>query len=78
MLDNGKVLGEIIKNETEKLVIAEKEYKGRKYIDMRIYFLDDSGDYIPTKKGVTISPKYLEALVKILQKAEGSKAPMGR
>lgn len=68
MQDNGKVLGEIIKNETEKLVIAEKEYKGRKYIDMRIYFLGDSGDYIPTKKGVTFSPKFIEAVVRIIQK----------
>ncbi|MDN3510836.1 MAG: PC4/YdbC family ssDNA-binding protein [Candidatus Jettenia sp.] len=39
MQDNGRVLGEIVKNETEKIVIAEKEYKGRKYIDIRIYFL---------------------------------------
>ncbi|UJS16905.1 MAG: hypothetical protein L3J17_13455 [Candidatus Jettenia sp.] len=45
-MDSEKVLGEIIKNETEKLIIAEKEYKGRKYIDMRIYFLGDDGKFI--------------------------------
>lgn len=68
MQDTGKVLGEIVKNETEKIVIAEKEYKGRKYIDMRIYFLGDNGGYLPTKKGVTFSPKYIEAMVRIIQK----------
>ncbi|GAB61272.1 MAG: hypothetical protein DWB56_13980 [Candidatus Jettenia sp.] len=67
-MDNGKTLGEVIKNETEKIVIAEKEYKGRRYIDMRIYFLGESGAYIPTKKGVTFSPKYLEAISKIRRK----------
>ncbi|WKZ17750.1 MAG: transcriptional coactivator p15/PC4 family protein [Candidatus Jettenia sp. CY-1] len=68
MQDNGKVLGEIVKSETEKIVIAEKEYKGRKYIDMRIYFQGDSGDYMPTKKGVTFSPKFIAAVVKILSR----------
>ncbi len=64
------VLGEIVKNETDKIVISMKEYKGRKYIDMRTYFRGDDGNYLPTKKGVTIAPKFIDAFVKILLKAK--------
>jgi hypothetical protein len=47
----GVMLGEILKSETDKIVVSLKEYKGRKYIDVRTYFQGDDGNYLPTKKG---------------------------
>ncbi|TLD40325.1 MAG: hypothetical protein JETT_3394 [Candidatus Jettenia ecosi] len=67
-MDNGKVLGEIVRNETEKLVITEKEFKGHRYIDIRIHFQGNNGIYLPTKKGVTISPRHVKDAVEILKK----------
>ncbi|GAN35148.1 transcriptional coactivator p15 [Candidatus Brocadia sp. AMX2] len=64
----GVMLGEIVKSETDKIVISAKEYKGRKYVDIRTFFQGDDGNYLPTKKGVTFSPKFIEAMIKILQK----------
>jgi hypothetical protein len=61
-------VGEIIKKDTEKLIIARKEYEGHPYIDIRQFFLSDTGDWLPTKKGVTVSPKKVKSLIDILQK----------
>ncbi|NUO06973.1 MAG: transcriptional coactivator p15 [Candidatus Brocadia sinica] len=68
MENEGVLLGEIIKSETDKIIISVKEYKGRKYVDVRTYFQGDDGNYLPTKKGVTFSPKFVEAMIKILEK----------
>ncbi|GAN33721.1 MAG: transcriptional coactivator p15 [Candidatus Brocadia sp. AMX2] len=65
------VLGEIVKSETDKIVIGLKEYRGHKYVDMRTFFQGDDGNYLPTKKGITFSPKFIEAMIKILQKGAG-------
>lgn len=49
-MEQDTILGEIIKSETDKIVISMKEYKGHKYVDVRTYFQGDDGSYIPTKK----------------------------
>ena len=39
------------------------EYKGKSYLDLRIYYTTDDGiNWLPTKKGVTVSPDNLELL----------------
>lgn len=58
----------IKKNDTEEIRIEKKEYKGREYIDIRIYFkAEDSDSMIPSKKGITINPNQLGELAKGLQ-----------
>ena len=47
------------KNGRDFLVIAESEYQGRKYIDIRSHYVKDKGDLAPTRKGITISPAIL-------------------
>jgi hypothetical protein len=32
------------------------EFKGNQYIGARIYYMDDKGDWKPTKKGLTLTP----------------------
>ncbi|MBP7238521.1 MAG: transcriptional coactivator p15/PC4 family protein, partial [Petrotogaceae bacterium] len=46
---------EIQRNPTEKLIIQKNEFKGKEYIDIRIFY-EDEGEYKPTKKGVTFNP----------------------
>lgn len=62
------IVGEVVKKDSEKLVIASKEYQGFAYIDIRQFFLSDNGEWLPTKKGVTLSPKKVKDLIGILQK----------
>jgi len=63
MADEGKMLATIPRSATEQLQIAIKEYKGKSYLDLRIFYTtDDGANWLPTKKGVTCSPDNLETL----------------
>lgn len=63
MADEGKMLATIPRSATEQLQIAIKEFKGKSYLDMRIFYTtDDGASWLPTKKGVTCSPDNIEAL----------------
>ena len=63
------LIGEIERGETEVLRVSTEEYKGRKYIDVRIYFENDAGEWKPTKKGVTIQPDRLDDFLDLIKKA---------
>lgn len=62
------LLGEIQKNSVEKIRVSSTSYQGHSYIDIRVYFEDDQGEWRPTKKGVTISPSNVDDVIKILKK----------
>ena len=63
MADEGKMIAVVPRNATEQLQIAVKEFKGKKYLDLRIFYTTDEGaSWLPTKKGVTCSPDNLEIL----------------
>jgi hypothetical protein len=63
------VVGDIVRNETEVLRISAEEFKGRKYVDVRVYFENDEGEWKPTKKGITIQPDKIEEFVDLIKKA---------
>lgn len=64
-------LASIERNATEELQISINEYKGKKYVDMRIFYTTDEGDsWNPTKKGVTIAPDKIEDVKVALTKAQ--------
>jgi hypothetical protein len=63
------IIGEIERGETEVIRVSTAEYKGRKYVDVRIYFADDEGEWKPTKKGVTIQPDKVEEFLDLIKKA---------
>ena len=70
MADEGKMLATIPRSATEQMQIAIKEYKGKSYLDMRIFYTtDDGASWLPTKKGVTCSPENLELLKDAIDEA---------
>jgi hypothetical protein len=62
-------VGDIERGETEVLRVSAEEYKGRKYLDIRIYFENDQGEWKPTKKGVTIPPDKVQEFIELVKKA---------
>lgn len=63
MADEAKMLATVPRSATEQMQIAIKEYRGKSYLDMRIFYTtDDGANWLPTKKGVTCSPENLEIL----------------
>ena len=70
MADEGKMIAVIPRSTTEQMQIAIKEYKGKSYLDLRIFYTtDDGGTWLPTKKGVTCSPENIELLKEAVDEA---------
>ena len=60
----------ISRNSREKIVFSMNKFKGKNYLDMRLYLVGEDGSpEIPTKKGLTLAvdlyPKFKESLVQI-------------
>lgn len=63
MADESKLIATIDRNDRERLQIAVNEYKGKSYLDLRIFYTTDGGDtWRPTQKGVTVAPEGLDTL----------------
>ena len=59
----------IEKNSRESIVVSEIEYKGNKYIDVRVFYKDTDGNLKPTRKGVSLRPEKGAELVTALAAA---------
>lgn len=57
MPDDRKVVHEFKRNQEETLRVSLSTFKGRTYIDIRLFYEDANGELAPTKKGVTITPE---------------------
>lgn len=67
---DAKILATIERSDTEQLQISVSEYKGRSYLNMRIFYTTDEGaTWLPTKKGVTFAPEQLDLLEEAIQAA---------
>jgi hypothetical protein len=64
-------VGDIEKSATEVVRVSAEEFKGRKYLDIRVYF-EDEGEWKPTKKGVTIQPDKVDAFIELVTRAKDS------
>lgn len=70
MAQEPKILATIPRTPTEQMQIAINEYKGKSYLDMRIFYTtDDGATWLPTKKGVTCSPENIEILKDAVEEA---------
>ena len=69
-MSDKNLLASIPKGATETLQISINEFKGKKYLDLRIFYTQDDGEtWSPTKKGVTVSPEHLPLLLETVQTA---------
>jgi hypothetical protein len=64
------------KNARERLRITHTTFKGRPYVDLRVWFVDESGDYQPSRSGVSIRPEHLAEVMRGLALA-GRELPTG-
>jgi len=68
---DAKILATIDRSDTEQLQISVSEYKGRSYLNMRIFYTTDEGaTWLPTKKGVTFAPEQLDLLSEAVEEAK--------
>lgn len=58
---------EIQKNSQEIIRIENKEYKGNKFLDVRVYYKDrDTEEYKPTKKGISFNHRIAKEVIESL------------
>ena len=47
--------------------VEKKEYKGYKFVDIRRYYENEEGEWLPTKKGVTLPLDKAEAIAEAIK-----------
>ena len=68
---DAKILATIERSDTEQLQISISEYKGKSYLNMRIFYTtDDVATWLPTKKGVTFTPDQIDILTEAIESAK--------
>ena len=68
-------MAEIEKNLKERVRVSIEKYKGHEFIDCRVYWQDEAGEWRPSKKGIALNGdcigEVIEALQKTSKKLEG-------
>jgi len=63
------VISEIEKNLKEKIRVSIEEYRGTRFIDCRVYWEDDQGQWKPSKKGIALNGDSIIGVIEALQRA---------
>jgi hypothetical protein len=69
MSDTGQLIHSFPKNPLEEIRVSLTVFKKKQYIDLRVYYKGDEGEYHPSKKGITISLDLFPDLVEAIEKA---------
>ena len=69
--DSEELIGKIEKNSREEIQIKKVEKKGKKYIDIRVFWFDGNEDtFRPSQKGVTITEESFSIFKGIINSIE--------
>ena len=69
-MNKENLITQIKKTSTEVYRIYEKEYEGYRFIDVRIYYMDkETGEYKPTRKGISLMPNNVSEVIEGILKA---------
>lgn len=69
-MDVEKVIVEFERGAGQKVVVRRTEFRGKEYLDLRQFFQGGDGQWLPTKKGVSLPWEARAALIAALQKEE--------
>ena len=65
-----QLIGELERGETEKIMIQLKSFRGRRYMDFRLYYLAAEDEWRPTQKGITIRPDMWPQFKELVDQAD--------
>lgn len=65
-----KEIGHIAKTPKLKTLVRIVEFKGKTYVDARQFFQNDKGEWIATKKGISVREDQLSEFITLLEKSE--------
>ena len=64
------LIGKLMKNSKERVMVTITEHKGVKVIDLRIYNIINDGELVPTADGFILAPEKVEPLIDLLREAQ--------
>jgi len=64
------LIGKLMKNSKERVMVTITEQKGAKVIDVRIYNIINDGELVPTADGLVLAPEKVEPLIELLREAQ--------
>jgi hypothetical protein len=70
MADKAQLIHAFPKNPLEEIRVSLTEFKKKPYIDFRVYYKGDDGEYHPSKKGLTLSLDLFPDLLEAVEKAK--------
>ncbi len=70
-MEEEKVIVEFERAPGQKVVVRRTQFRGKEYLDLRQFFQGEDGQWLPTKKGVSLPWELRAALIEALQKEEG-------
>jgi hypothetical protein len=73
----GTVFVDIRRSDSERLRVAISEFKGRTYVDLRVWYSTDAGELKPSSKGVSLKPSQIPEVVQGLLLAANAFDPSG-
>ncbi len=68
MSKDAQVVYTFPKNPLEEVRASITVFKGKQYVDLRIYYKGDDGEFYPSKKGLTLSLDLFSELEVAVQK----------
>jgi len=63
-----KIVAEFAKNDRETVKLRLSVFRGKEYVDLRLYIKGADGEEIPTKKGVNLPIEKIPELKKAIAK----------
>lgn len=64
------MIADIEKNTREHVRVTIAEYHGHKFIDCRVYYRDEAGEWQPTRKGIALNADTISKVITALQKGK--------
>ncbi len=68
---------DIARSDSERLRVTVSQYRGRTFIDLRVWYSAEGGEYKPSGKGVTIRPNQVPEILQGLRLAAEAIDPQG-
>lgn len=65
----------IPKNRTQEIRVRQREYEGRRFVDVRVHYPGDDGELRPTRQGVTVALDRADALADAIRAVAAQDQP---
>jgi hypothetical protein len=63
------IIKDIDKGKGEIIRVEISEFKGKKLLNLRVWYTDSNGEYKPTQKGIAIPPELYEQVKEAINSA---------